>query len=72
MYNLDLRGNATGFKTLPTRTLASIYIDLYIRDGISQNLSFCMSIFARETLLLFRCFNIHVEMFVLLRYCARK
>ena len=33
---------------------------------------FWMNIFARGTLLLFRCLNIHVKMFVLLRYCARK
>ena len=69
MNNLDLRGNTTEFKTL--------YIDLYIRDGICQNLSFlkhfCMvRIFARETLLLFRCFNIHVKMCILLSYCARE
>ena len=34
--------------------------------------TFWMSIFARGTLLLFRCLNIHVKTFVLLRYCARK
>ena len=35
-------GNTTDFKTFFTDapTFASIYIDLYIRDGICQNLSF--------------------------------
>ena len=44
MNNLDLRGNTAEFKTLPTRPRSHryiyIYIDLYIRDGICQNLSF--------------------------------
>ena len=34
--------------------------------------TFLVRIFARGTLLLFRCFDIHVKMCVLLRYCARK
>ena len=45
MNNLDLSGNITEFKTLiqnitDAPTFTSIYIDLYIRDGICQNLSF--------------------------------
>ena len=34
--------------------------------------TFRVRIFARVTLLLFRCFSIHVKLCVLLRYCARK
>ena len=44
MNNLDLSGNTTEFKTLLTRPrshqLTSIYINLYMRDGTCQNLSF--------------------------------
>ena len=41
MNNLDLSGNITEFKKITDApTFTSIYIDLYIRDGICQNLSF--------------------------------
>ena len=43
LNNLDLSRNTTELKTLPTRPRAhrydDIYIDLYIRDRICQNLS---------------------------------
>ena len=48
-------------------TLTSIYIVLYIRDGsvkICRFKTFWVRIFARGTLLLFRCFDIHVKMCV--------
>ena len=77
LNNLDLSGNTTEFKTLPTRPRSHRYnILFYIFAVKSVKIcrfkTFWMSIFARETLLLFRCLNIHVKMFVLLRYCARK
>ena len=45
MNNLDLRGNTTEFKTIDSKHYRRAhvhidYIDLYIRDGICQNLSF--------------------------------
>ena len=76
LNNLDLSGNTTEFKTLPTRPRSRRYILFYIFAVKSVKIcrfkTFWMSIFARGTLLLFRCLNIHVKMFVLLRYCARK
>ena len=76
LNNLDLSGNTTEFKTLPTRQHSHRYILFYIFAVKSVKIcrfkTFWMSIFARGTLLLFRCLNIHVKMFVLLRYCARK
>ena len=76
LNNLDLSGNTTEFKTLPTRPRSHRYILFYIFAVESVKncrfKTFWMSIFARGTLLLFRCLNIHVKMFVLLRYCARK
>ena len=79
LKSLDLSGNTTEFKTLPTRprSYRYIYILIYILAMESVQIcrfkTFWMSIFARGTLLLFRCLNIvHVKMFVLLRYCARK
>ena len=62
-------------KNTDAPTFTSRYIDLYIRDGICQVCrfkTFWVRIFARGTLLLFRCFHIHVKMCVLLRYRARK
>ena len=57
-------------------TYIYIYILIYIFAMESVQIcrfkTFWMSIFARGTLLLFRCLNIHVKMFVLLRYCVRK
>ena len=74
--NLDLSGNTTEFKTLPTRPRSHRYIFFYIFAVESVKIcrfkTLWMSIFARGTLLPFRCLNIHVKMFVLLRYCARK
>ena len=74
---LDLSGNTTEFKTLPTRPRSHRYINIVHVFGvvsvkICRFKTFWMSIFARGTLLLVRCLNIHVKMFVLLRYCARK
>ena len=75
--NLDLSGNTTEFKTLPTRPRSYSYNILFYIFAVKsvkffRFKTFWMSIFARGTLLLFRCLNIHVKMFVLLRYCARK
>ena len=65
LNNLDLSGNATKFKTLPTRPRSHRYILFYIFAVESVKIcrfkTFCMSIFARGTLLLFRCLNIHVK-----------
>ena len=76
LNNLDLSGNTTEFKTLPTRPRSHRYILFYIFAVESVKIchfkTFWMSIFARGTFLLFRCLNIHVKMFVLLRYRARK
>ena len=76
LNNLDLSGNTPEFKTLPTRPRSHRYILFYIFAVKSVKIcrfkTFWMSIFARGTLLLFRCLNIHVKMFVLLRHCARK
>ena len=76
MNNLDLRGNTTEFKTLPTRPRSHRYIlFIYSRWNLSKFVlfkTFLVRIFARKTLLLFRCFNIHVKMCILLSYCARE
>ena len=76
LNSLDLSGNTTEFKTLPTRPRSRRYVLFSIFAVKSVKIcrfkTFWMSIFARGTLLLFRCLNIHVKMFVLLRYCARK
>ena len=40
MNDLDLRGNNGIQSITDAPTFTSIYIDLYIRDGICQNLSF--------------------------------
>ena len=76
LNNLDLSGNTPEFKTLPTRPRSHRYILFYIFPVKSVKIcrfkTFWMGIFARGTLLLFRCLNIHVKIFVLLRYCARK
>ena len=40
MNDLDLRGNNEIQSITDAPTFTSIYIDLYIRDGICQNLSF--------------------------------
>ena len=76
LNNLDLSGNTTEFKTLPMRPRSHRYILFYIFAVESVKIcrfkTFWTSIFARGTLLLFRCLNIHAKMFVLLRYCARK
>ena len=42
LSNLDLSGNTTEFKTLPTRPRSHryYYIVVYIRGGICQNFSF--------------------------------
>ena len=76
LSNLDLSGNTTEFKTLPPRPRSHRYILFYIFAMESVKICcfeiFWICIFARGTLLLFRCLNIHVKMFVLLRYCARK
>ena len=65
---LDLSGNTTEFKTLPTRPRSHRYILFYIFEMESVKIcrfkTFWMSIFARGTLLLFRYLNIHVKMFV--------
>ena len=75
MNSLDLSGNITEFKTLPTRPRSVRYILIYIFAMESVTIcrfkTFWVRIFARGTLLLFRCFDIHVKMCVLLRYCAR-
>ena len=74
MNNLDLSGNITEFKTLPTRPRSHRYILIYIFAMESVKIcrlkTFWVRIFARGTLLLFRCFDIHVKMCVLLRYCV--
>ena len=76
MNNLDLRGNTMEFKTLPTRPRShDIYWFIYSRWNLSKFVllkTFLVRIFARETLFLFRCFNIHVKMCILLSYRARK
>ena len=76
LNNLDLSGNTTEFKTLSTRPRSHRCILFYIFAvepvKICRFKTFWLSIFARGTLLLFRCLNIHVKMFVLLRFCARK
>ena len=75
-FSLYLSGNTTKFKTLPTRPRSHRYILFYIfvMDSVKicRFKTFLVRIFARGTLLLFRCFDIHVKMCVLLRYCARK
>ena len=64
------------FKTLPTRPRSHRYILIYIFAMESVKIcrfkTFWVRIFARGTLLFFRCFDIHVKMCVLLRYCVRK
>ena len=74
--NLDLSGNTTEFKTLPTCPRSHRYILIYIFAMESVKIyrfkTFWVRTSARGTLLLFRCFDIHVKMCVLLRYCARK
>ena len=74
--NLDLCGNTTEFKTLPTCPRSHRYILFYIfaieSVKICRFKTFWMRIFARGLLLLFRCFNTHVKMCVFLRYYARK
>ena len=76
LNNLDLSGNTTEFKTLPTRPCSHRYILTYI--FAMESVKICrfktlnLGIFARGALLLFRCFNAHVTMCVLLSYCARK
>ena len=74
--NLDLSGNITEFKTLPTRPRSHRYILIYIFAMESVKIcrfkTFRVRMFTRGTLLLFRCFDIHVKMCVLLRYCVRK
>ena len=68
LNNLDLSGNTTEFKTLPTRSRSHRCILFYIFEMESVKIcrfkTFWMSIFPRGTLLLFRCLNIHVKMFV--------
>ena len=65
LNNLDLSGNTTEFKTLPTCPRSHRYILFYIFAVESVKIcrfkTFWMSIFARGTLLLFRCLNIHVK-----------
>ena len=60
--NLDLSGNITEFKTLPTRPRSHRYILIYIFAMESVKIcrfkTFWVKIFARGTLLLFRCFDI--------------
>ena len=60
--NSDLSGNTLEFKTLPTRPRSHRYVLLYIFPIESVKIcrfkTFWMSIFARGTLLVFRCFNI--------------
>ena len=74
--NLYLSGNTTEFKTLPTRPRLHRHILIHIFAMESVKIcrfkTFWVRILARGTLLLFRCFDIHVKMCVLLRYCARK
>ena len=74
MNNLDLRGNTTEFKTLQTRPRSHRLIYIFAMEfvKICPFKTFLVRIFARETLLLFRCFNIHVKMCILLSYCARE
>ena len=75
LNNLDLSGKTPEFKTLPTRPRSHRYILFYTFAMESVKIyrfkTFWISIFARGTLMLFRCLNVHVKMFVLLRYCAR-
>ena len=65
LNNLDLSGNTTEFKMLPTRPRLHRYILFYIfameSFKICHFTTFWMRIFARGTLSLFRCFNIHVK-----------
>ena len=76
LTNLDLSGNTTEFKTLPMRPRSHRYILIYKFAMESVKIcrfkTFWVGIFARATLLLFRCFNVHVKICVLLSYCARK
>ena len=76
LNNLDLSGNTTEFKTLPTRPRSHRCILFYIFAMESVKIcrfkTFWIRLFARGTLLLFRCFNINVKICVLLRNCARK
>ena len=73
---LNMQNANAECKTLQTRPRSHRFILFYIFAVKSVKIcrfkTFWMSIFARGTLLLFRCLNIHVKMFVLLRYCARK
>ena len=68
-------GNTTEFKSLPTRPRSHRYILIYIFATefvkICRFKTFWVRIFARRTLLLFRCLNIYVKMCVLLKYCAK-
>ena len=76
-FSLYLSGNTTDSKHYRR---AHAHIDIYIlfyifaMDSVKicRFKTFWVRIFARGTLLLFRCFDIHVKMCVLLRYCARK
>ena len=55
-------------------TLTS-FLAIHIGDGICQICllkTFWVKIFARGTLLLFRCVSIHGKMCDLLRYCGKK
>ena len=76
LNNSDLSGNTLEFKTLPTRPRSHRYALFHIFPMESVKICrfkiFWVRIFARGTLLLFRCFNIHVKMCVLymLRYGA--
>ena len=76
LNNLDLSGNTMNSKHYRRAHVQIDIILFYIFAVKSVKICrfkiFWMSIFARGTLLLFRCLNIHVKMFVLLRYCARK
>ena len=66
MNNLDLSGNTTEFKTLPTRPRSHRYILIYI--FAMESVKICrfkaslVRIFARRTLFPFTYFNIHVKM----------
>ena len=64
-FSLYLSGNTTEFKTLPTRLRSHRYILFYIFAMDSVKIcrfkTFWVRIFARGTLLLFRCFDIHVK-----------
>ena len=66
--SLCLSGNTTEFKTLPMRPRSHRYILFYIFAMDSVKIcrfkTFWVRIFARGTLLLFRCFDIHVKMCV--------